>query len=243
MSRILAGLHPVREALRARRPLDKVLVSKGASGPRLQEIIDLCREHSILLRFEPRLLLDRAAAGVPHQNVVAFAAAHAYAKCEDLAAGASLLVILDGVEDPHNLGAIVRTAHASGADAMLLPERRSAPLTETVERAAAGALAYLPLARIGNVSQTLEMLKRKNFWIYGIDERGSEIYSDVRYAEPAVIVLGGEGKGLHENVRRHCDLLVRIPMAGAIASLNVSVAAGVILFDWRRKRISSGGES
>ncbi|MGH9638560.1 MAG: 23S rRNA (guanosine(2251)-2'-O)-methyltransferase RlmB, partial [Bryobacteraceae bacterium] len=100
-----------------------------------------------------------------------------------------------------------------------------------------------PLARIGNVSKTLEMLKKKNFWIYGIDERGSEIYSDVRYAEPAVIVLGGEGKGLHENVRKHCDLLVRIPMAGAIASLNVSVAAGVILFDWRRKRISSGGES
>lgn len=243
MSRILPGLHPVREALRAHRPLDKVLIAKGAAGPRLQEIIDLCREQSVPLRFEPRPLLDRAAAGAPHQNVVAFASAHAYAKFEDVAASASLLVVLDGVEDPHNLGAIVRTAHAAGADAVLLPERRAAPLTETVERAAAGALAYLPLARIGNISQTLETLKKKNFWIYGIDERGPEIYSDVRYAEPAVIVLGGEGKGLHENVRKHCDLLVRIPMAGAIASLNVSVAAGIVLFDWRRKRISSGGES
>lgn len=237
MSRILAGLHPVREALRARRPLDKVLITKGAAGPRLQEIVDLCREQSVPLRFEPRPMLDRAAAGAPHQNVVGFSAAHAYTKLEELIDRASLLVVLDGVEDPHNLGAIVRTAHASGADAILLPERRSAPLTETVERAAAGALAYLPLARIGNISQTLETLKKKNFWIYGIDERGSETYSDVRYAEPAAIVLGGEGKGLHPNVRKHCDVLVRIPMAGGIASLNVSVAAGVILFDWSRKRL------
>lgn len=236
VSRILAGLHPVREALRARRPLDKVLITKGAYGPRLQEIIDLCRAQSIALRFEPRTALDRAALGVAHQNVVAFGAARASANLEELIGSASLLVVLDGVEDPHNLGAIIRTAHAAGADAVLVPERRSAPLTETVDRAAAGALAYLPIARIGNVSQTLETIKKKNFWIYGIDERGPEIYSDVRYAAPSAVVLGGEGKGLHQNVRKHCDVLVRIPMAGAISSLNVSVAAGIILFDWRRKQ-------
>lgn len=226
----------MREALRARRPLDKVLIAKGASGPRLQEIVDLCREESIPLRFEPRSVLDRAAHGVSHQNVVAFGAAHAYTNLDGLVDTAALLVILDGVEDPHNLGAIVRTAHAAGANAVLVPERRSAPLTETVDRAAAGALAYLPLARIGNVSQTLETLKKKGYWIYGIDERGPEIYSDVRYAAPAAIVLGGEGKGLHQNVQKHCDLLVRIPMAGAVSSLNVSVAAGIVLFDWRRKQ-------
>lgn len=240
MSRILAGLHPVREALRARRPLDKVLIAKGASSPRLQEIIDLCRAQSIPLRFEPRTTLDHAAHGVLHQNVVAFSAVQASANLDDFIGSASLLVVLDGVEDPHNLGAIVRTAHAAGADAVLVPDRRSAPLTETVDRAAAGALAHFPLARIGNVSQTLEKLKGKGYWIYGIDERGPEIYSDVPYAAPAAIVLGGEGKGLHQNVQKHCDMLLRIPMAGAVSSLNVSVAAGIILFDWRRKQSKSG---
>jgi 23S rRNA (guanosine2251-2'-O)-methyltransferase len=229
-------VHPVREALRARRPLDKVLIAKDASGTRLQEIVELCRRQSIPLRFEPREMLDRAANGTPHQNVVAFSAAHAYANLDDIIGTARLLVILDGVEDPHNLGAIVRTAHAAGATAIAVPERRSAPLTETVERAAAGALAHLPLVRIGNVSQTLESLKGNGFWIYGLDERGSETYDRVQYSEPAAIVLGGEGKGLHQNVQKHCDVLVRIPMAGAVSSLNVSVAAGIVLFDWRRKQ-------
>jgi 23S rRNA (guanosine2251-2'-O)-methyltransferase len=119
---------------------------------------------------------------------------------------------------------------------VVVPERRSASLTQTVERVAAGALAHLPVARVGNVSQALETLKKAGFWIYGLDERGSEIYEQVDYGSPAAIVLGGEGKGLHQNVRRHCDLLVRIPMAGAVSSLNVSVAAGIVLFDWRRKR-------
>jgi 23S rRNA (guanosine2251-2'-O)-methyltransferase len=143
--------------------------------------------------------------------------------------------VLDGVEDPHNLGAIIRTAHAAGADAVVVPERRSAPLTETVSRAAAGALEYLPVARITNVSRALEELKRKGFWTYGLDERGTVAYDSVEYSVPAAIVLGGEGKGLHENVKKHCDFLVRIPMAGAVSSLNVSVAAGVVLFDWRRR--------
>jgi 23S rRNA (guanosine2251-2'-O)-methyltransferase len=236
VSRVLAGIHAVREALRAKRPLDRVLITKGASNPRLQEIIAFCREQSIPLRFEPRETLDRASNGVPHQNVVALSAAHSYSELEDLLGAAEMLVILDGVEDPHNLGAIIRTAHAAGASAVVVPERRSASLTQTVERVAAGALAHLPVARVGNVSQALETLKKAGFWIYGLDERGSEIYEQVDYGSPAAIVLGGEGKGLHQNVRRHCDLLVRIPMAGAVSSLNVSVAAGIVLFDWRRKR-------
>jgi 23S rRNA (guanosine2251-2'-O)-methyltransferase len=144
--------------------------------------------------------------------------------------------VLDGVEDPHNLGAIIRTAHAAGAHGLLIPERRAAGLTETVAKAAAGALEHLAVARIGNVSQTLEDLKTRNFWIYGLDERGEQLYSDVDYATPTAFVLGGEGKGLHQQVRKHCDVVVRIPMAGAIASLNVSVAAGVALFEWRRRQ-------
>jgi len=235
--RITVGVHPVREALRARKPLDKVLISKGSAGPRIQEIVELCRDNSVPVRFEPRESLDRVSKNIPHQGVIAFGAVHTFVELADVSSSAELLVILDGVEDPHNLGAIIRTAHAAGAAAIVIPERRSAPLTETVERAAAGALAYLPVARITNVTQTLEKLKHQQppFWIYGIDERGDQLYNEVQYATPTAIVMGGEGKGLHEGVKKHCDVLVRIPMAGQVASLNVSVATGIVLFDYRRK--------
>jgi len=224
----------VREALRAGRALDRVLIARGAGGPRLQEIIDLCRGQSISVRFEPRDALDRAAGAASHQGVVAFGAAREYTELDEVLPSAQLLVVLDGVEDPHNLGAIVRTAHAAGASAVLIPERRAAGLTETVAKAAAGALEYLPVVRIGNVARTVEDLKARGFWIYGIDERGPDVYSQIEYALPTAVVLGGEGQGLHQLVQKRCDFLVRIPMAGSISSLNVSVAAGVVLFEWRR---------
>jgi 23S rRNA (guanosine2251-2'-O)-methyltransferase len=226
----------VREALRAGRALDRLLIARGSGGPRLQEIIDLAREHSVPVRFEPREALDRASNSAAHQGVVAFGAVQRYAELEDVVAraGVELLVLLDGVEDPHNLGAIIRTAHAVGASAILIPDRRAAGLTDVVGKAAAGALEHLPVVRVGNVTQTLEMLKKRGFWIYGLDERGTQLYSETGYAKPTVFVLGGEGQGLHQLVKKHCDVLVRIPMAGAISSLNVSVAAGIVLFEWRR---------
>jgi 23S rRNA (guanosine2251-2'-O)-methyltransferase len=237
----------VREALRAGRPLDRVLVVRGAGGPRLQEIIDLARERSVNVRFEPREALDRASNGAAHQGVLAFGAAERYAELDDVLSGAGgqtqLLVVLDGVEDPHNLGAIVRTAHAAGASAILIPDRRAAGLTEVVAKAAAGALEHLPVVRIGNVSQTLESLKKRGFWIYGLDQRGSQLYSETDYAMPTVLVLGGEGQGLHQLVKKHCDVLVRIPMAGAISSLNVSVAAGIVLFEWRRLHSAAASQA
>jgi 23S rRNA (guanosine2251-2'-O)-methyltransferase len=144
-------------------------------------------------------------------------------------------VVLDGVEDPHNLGAIIRTAHAAGAGAIVIPERRAVGVTDVVSKAAAGALEHLPVVRVTNVNRALEDLKKRGYWIYGLDERGEERYDTIAYASPTVIVLGGEGKGLHEQVRKHCDALLRIPMAGKIASLNVSVAAGVALFEWKRR--------
>ena len=225
MVSVCFGFHPVLEALRARRPLNRVLVAKGASGPRLQEIVALCRELSVPLRFEPRDALDRLAPGAAHQ----------YLDLDDLPPGASLL-LLDGVEDPHNLGAIVRTAHAAGLGAVVVPERRAVGLTDTVAKAAAGALEYLPVARVGNFSQALERLKRSGYWIYGLDERGDQTYHQVDYASPTAFVLGGEGKGLHQMLRQHCDFLVRIPLAGNISSLNVSVAAGIVLFDWKSRQ-------
>jgi 23S rRNA (guanosine2251-2'-O)-methyltransferase len=233
---ILSGIHPVLEALRAGRPLERVVIAKGAGGARLQEIIDAARSRSTPVRFEPRPAIDRLAGTAAHQGVVALGAAGKYGSLDDLAADARLVVVLDGVEDPHNLGAIIRTAHAAGAGAVVIPERRAAGLTDTVAKAAAGALEYLPLLRVGNINRALEVLKERGYWIYGVDERGDQVYSAAEYASPAVFVLGGEGKGIHELVRRHCDAIVRIPMAGKISSLNVSVAAGVVLFDWQRRQ-------
>ena len=236
----LAGIHPVREALRAGNPLEHVLIAKGLGGPRIQELIELCRQRKIPVRFEARSQLDRAAQSAAHQGVVAIGAAERYTTLEQSTAGKGLHVVLDGIEDPHNLGAIVRTAHAAGAAAVVIPERRAAGLTETVARTSAGALAYLPVVRVPNINRALEDLKERGYWIYGLDERGKESYDSIEYTAPTALVLGAEGKGLHQTVARHCDFLVSIPMAGAaggggIASLNVSVAAGVVLFEWRRR--------
>jgi 23S rRNA (guanosine2251-2'-O)-methyltransferase len=232
---ILSGIHPVAEALRSRHPMDRLLVAQGAGGPRLQEVIELARQVGVPVRFEPRSALDRVAGTTAHQGVVALGAARQYADL-DVATAAELVVVLDGVEDPHNLGAIIRTAHAAGAGAIVIPERRAASLTDVAAKAAAGALEHLPVVRVTNVNRTLEDLKKRDFWIYGLDERGNETYDEVDYGSPTALVFGGEGKGLHEQVRKHCDVIVRIPMAGKISSLNVSVAAGVVLFEWKRRR-------
>jgi 23S rRNA (guanosine2251-2'-O)-methyltransferase len=196
------GIHSVLEALRARRPLNHVLIAKGVTNSRIQEIVALCRELRIPVRFEPRETVDRIAGATTHQGIVGVGAAQHTVELEQAAAGARLLVVLDGVEDPHNLGAIIRTAHAAGADAVVIAERRAAGLTEAVAKAAAGALEYLPVARVGNVARALEDLKSRGFWIYGLDERGEESYDRVDYATPTAFVLGGEGKGLHQTPAR-----------------------------------------
>jgi 23S rRNA (guanosine2251-2'-O)-methyltransferase len=236
---ILTGINPIAEALRARHPLERILIAKGAGGPRMQEIIDLARRASIPVRFEPREALERLAGGGSHQGVVALGAANQYVDLDDIAGTARLVVVLDGVEDPHNLGAIIRTAHAAGAGGIVVPERRAVGLTDVVAKAAAGALEYLPVARVGNINRALESLKQRDYWIYGLDEGGDQDYDKVQYNAPAALVFGGEGKGLHEQVRKHCDVLVRIPMEGKIPSLNVSVAAGVVLFDWKSRKQAS----
>jgi 23S rRNA (guanosine2251-2'-O)-methyltransferase len=232
---ILSGIHPVVEALRAGNPLDRIVIAQGAGGPRLQEIIDMARRASVPVRFEPRASLERLAGTSAHQGVIALGTARKYADIESVAQ-AEMLVVLDGVEDPHNLGAIIRTAHAAGAGAVIIPERRAASVTDVVAKAAAGALEHLPVVRVTNINRALEDLKERGYWIYGLDERGTQAHDQTDYAQRSVLVLGGEGKGLHEQVRKHCDVIVRIPMAGKISSLNVSVAAGVVLFEWRRRK-------
>lgn len=239
---VLIGIHPVTEALRARRPLERILIAKGLGGPRVQEVVDLARKTNTPVRFEDRSSLDRLAAAKAHQGVVALGAAKQYAELDDVAPHADLIVVLDGVEDPHNLGAIVRTAHAAGAGAVVIPERRAVGLTDVVAKAAAGALEYLPIVRVVNVSQTLRTLKDLGYFVYGLDERGEAPVHAVDWPEKSVVVMGAEGSGLHELVKKNCDMLVRIPMAGKIASLNVSVATGVVLFDRLSKRESPRGE-
>ena len=237
---ILSGIHPVAEALRAKRPLERILVAQGAGGPRMQEIIDMARRAGVPVRFEPRGALDRLAGSAAHQGVVAMGAANKYA---DFAAVVSsqlallpLIVVLDGVEDPHNLGAVIRTALAAGAHGVIIPERRAVGLTDTVARASAGAIAHMPVAKVTNLAQTIEELKEAGYWLIGLDERADKSYTEADYTSPVGIVLGGEGKGLHDLTRKRCDFVVSLPTTGPVKSLNVSVAAGVVLFEALRQR-------
>lgn len=241
----LAGFHAVEEALVAGHPLDRILVARGQHGGRIQKILDLARSRGVPVRFEDRIQLDRAAAAEHHQGVVAFTASQETLDIEDLLAGHSqrdaqvadrLLVLLDGIEDPHNVGAIVRTALAAGADGLIIPERRAAGLTGTVARVSAGALAHLPVARVKNLARAMEQLKEAGFWLIGLDERAEKSYTKVDYKGRIGIVMGSEGTGLHDLVRKRCDFLVSIPTTGPVRSLNVSVAAGVVLFEALRHR-------
>ena len=239
----LTGIHAVREALEAGRALDRIVIARGRQDTRVEEIVQLARERRVPLRFEDRGQLDRLAGSKDHQGVVATSAARAAATLEDILAAANstnaqkgLIVLLDGVEDPHNLGAIIRTALASGAHGVVIPERRSAGLTDTVARASAGALAHLPVTKVTNLVRTMEELKEAGYWLIGLDESADKSYTDADYTSPVGIVLGGEGKGLHELTRKRCDFVVSLPTTGPVKSLNVSVAAGVVLFEALRQR-------
>ena len=241
----LTGIHAVREALEANRPLDSLLIAKGAHGDRIEELVRLARKQGVPVRFEERVQVDRSAGTREHQGVVAFVSASRSASFYDLlkprdAAGApGLLVLLDGVEDPQNLGAIVRTSLAAGTQGVVIPERRAAGLTEAVARASAGALAHLPVARVTNLSRAMEEMKEAGYWLVGLDERAEKRHTEVDFQMPVGIVLGGEGKGLHALVRERCDFLVSIPTTGPVRALNVSVAAGIVLFEAVRQRNAS----
>jgi 23S rRNA (guanosine2251-2'-O)-methyltransferase len=241
----LIGIHAVREALASGRALERVLVAQGRHGERVQEIVTLARQRGVPVRFEDRRQLDRLAETDHHQGVVALAAAKRAIELEDLLEQAKrpgLLVLLDSVEDPRNLGAIARTALAAGADGIVIPERRSAGLTGTVAQTSAGAIEHLPVARVKNVARAMEQMKKAGLWLVGLDERANRTHTEVDYTGPVVLVLGGEGKGLHELTRKLCDFVVAIPTTGPVRSLNVSVAAGIVLFEAVRQRGAKAGQ-
>ena len=241
---VLYGLHPVEEALKSgRRRFDQVLVARERHDDRLERLIAACREAGVPIRQEPREQLTQTARNPGHQGVVALVRPQELLAIEDLyapapsrAPAARLLLALDGIEDPQNLGALLRVADGAGADGVILPERRSAPLSATAVKASAGAAEHLRIARVVNLVRALEDLKRQGLWIIGLDERAAIDYDQFDFSGDCVLVLGREGAGLHDLVRRTCDHLLRIPMAGGVSSLNVSTAGAVVLYEAARQR-------
>jgi 23S rRNA (guanosine2251-2'-O)-methyltransferase len=238
---VIFGVLPVIEALRSNaRRVEKIVVAEGARTHRLSEIFDLAREHRVILDRSQGERLDRLAGpGNNHQGVVAFAAAADYVDADEILdsiEGEALLVLLDGVEDPRNLGAVLRTAECSGADGVFIPERRAVGLNETVAKSSAGAVEHVKVAKVTNLNRLIDDLKKRNIWVIGTSGDAEMSYTDWDWTRASALVMGSEGSGLHRLVAENCDALVKIPMYGKIESLNVSVAAGVVLFEARRQR-------
>ena len=240
---ILAGRHAVVEAIKAGRGINRILLADGLRGPSVHELRDLARENGVTVDVVSRAKLDAAVPeGVRHQGVLAYVAPVAYVAVEEIIAAARergedpLLLLLDGIEDPQNLGALLRTADAAGAHGILLPRRHSVPLTETVARVSAGALEYVPVARIGNIAQTMRALKEQGFWIAGADMAGEEMYDRANLTGALVLVIGSEGRGMSRLTRDLCDFTVRLPMRGKINSLNASAAGAILMYEALRQR-------
>jgi 23S rRNA (guanosine2251-2'-O)-methyltransferase len=239
---VLYGLHPVEEALKAgKRRFDHVMVARERQDTRLDSLVAQCRQSGVRVVEQPREQLTLAAKTAGHQGAVAFVHPQKFLSIEDLfiplaASTARLILALDGVEDPQNLGALLRVADGTGVDGVVLTERRSAPLSAAAAKASAGAAEHLRIARVVNLVRALEDLKQHNLWIAGLDENGETDYDQFDLTGDLVIVLGGEGAGLHSLVRRTCDHLLRIPMTGGVSSLNVSAAAAVVLYEAARQR-------
>ncbi len=240
---VLYGLHPVEEAIRSgSRQLDRVILTRERRDERLERFVELCRSAGIRISLEPRDQLTRLARTDAHQGVLAVVRERKFLGVEDLLARHEgdarhrFFLALDGIEDPHNLGALLRTADGAGADGVLLPERRSAPVSATVAKTSAGASEHVRIARVTNLVRSLEQMKKQNVWVLGLDERGSMDYTDFDFRTDCVLVLGREGAGLHELVKKTCDYLLRIPMAGQVSSLNVSVAGAVVMYEAMRQR-------
>ena len=238
---ILYGIHAVSEAVRSHpENISAVTVARERRDGRMEEIIAACRAAKIPVKLETQKALDRMAGGARHQGVVATLKARSYSELDDIVshrrAKFAFVLALDGIEDPHNLGAILRTAEGAGADGAIIPERRAAGVNGAVAKAAAGALEHLRVARVTNLGRALEQLKQNNIWTVGLDERGAQSYDQLDYKMDCALVLGAEGHGLHQHIRERCDFLVRISMLGKVPSLNVSVAAGVVMYEVVRQR-------
>lgn len=239
MDDYIVGRNAVREALKGKRALQRILVSDEPARGSLQEIIGIAKDMGVEVRRTPAQQLNKYGKNTPHQGVVAVVSQVAFSTLDEVLTsteGTPLLVVLDGVEDPHNVGAIIRTAECVGATAVILPKRHGAPINETVAKTSAGAIEHIPIIQIGNVVQTLKSLKEKGFWVMGAHMEGAGLMYETDMTAPLVLVIGNEGKGISRLVKETCDFLVRIPMFGQLNSLNASVAAAVLLYEVVRQR-------
>jgi len=241
MSERLEGRNPVLEALKSNRTINKILVAKGEKHGSIREILRLAKEKGLIVQEVDRKKLDGLAESGSHQGVMAYVSPQAYVELEDILERAQekgeapFIVLLDGIEDPHNLGSILRSADGAGAHGVIIPERRAVGLTAIVGKTSAGAIEYLPVARVTNISQTIESLKEKGFWVVGAHMEGDS-YTKANLTGPLALVVGGEGKGLGRLVKEKCDFLVSIPMRGKVSSLNAAVAASLLMYEVVRQR-------
>lgn len=246
---VLYGIHPVEEALRAGvRQVDHLSVAREREArrdPRMEQILELARRSGIRVNTESKDQLTRHCKTEMHQGVVAFLRERKFLALEDLLdapageLGHQFFLALDGVEDPHNLGALIRSADGAGVDGIVVPERRSAPFSAVVAKTSAGASEHARVARVTNITRALEQMKKRNVWIVGLDERGTPAYTDFDFKQNVCLVLGSEGTGLHDLVKKTCDHLLSIPMLGSVSSLNVSVAGAVVMYEALRQRRGS----
>ncbi len=243
MEEIIYGKNPILEALRSGRELNKIWVAEGSKPQAVQSIYDEAKARGIIVSQAPRTKLDTLAETKNHQGVIAFVAAYEYAEYEAIIARAGkngqapFLLLLDGIEDPHNLGSILRTADATGVDGVIIPKRRAAGLTQVVAKSSAGAIEYVPVCRVTNLATTIDDLKNRGYWVFGTDASAKTDYRKGDYTSPVVIVIGSEGKGMSRLIRDKCDGLLTLPMLGKVTSFNASVASAILMYEVLRQRL------
>lgn len=238
---LLCGIHAVLEALKAHPDkIERICIEKGNKNPRIREVVELARACHVSLSFEDHSWLDRKAADARHQGVLCYAAEIATLDSEEVlkqAKSPGLLIILDGIEDPHNVGAILRSAEAADADGVFLPRHRSSSLSPVVVKTSAGAASHMKLSRVSNIANLIELLKKRGYWVAGLDASSDQPVWNADLNVPLALVLGGEGRGLHRLVKEKCDFLLSLPIRGNVGSYNVSVAAGIALYEVLRQRM------
>lgn len=242
MADVIAGRNPVIELLRSGRSVSKVVIAQGVQEEGMAELMRLARERGIPVGYAARVVLDKETSSMNHQGVIAYAAARKELGFDDLSEiskkknEAPFYIILDGMEDPHNFGAIIRTAEAAGIHAVLIRARREVGLTPVVAKSSAGAIEYVPVVVVSNITQSIIELQKKGIWVTGIEAEGKVNFTEIDYKSPCAIVIGGEGNGISDLVKKHCDFLASIPMRGRISSLNASVAAAIVMYEAYRQR-------
>lgn len=245
---IIVGRHAVREVIQLGHAINKVLIQEGVKKQQIDDILKSAKSQKLVIQTVPKSKLDQIA-NAPHQGVAAYIAPYEYAPLDDFLAKQanketlSTVIILDGLEDPHNLGSILRTADATGVDGIIIPKRRSVALTQTVAKASTGAIQHVPVIRVTNLSQTMDTLKDQGYWIAGAEANNATDYRQMQVDMPLAIVIGSEGQGMSKRVKDKCDFYIKIPMVGHVNSLNASVAASLLMYEVLRKRMPVGGDT